>query len=232
VLSDEGVGGGDAPEQPSWAQWASDLWSDGHEDSFVSVPVSESGGGEEGVGAGGGDVGADVHVGDVRAMLPETPLLDDGGGEALAALSVHVPRTHSAASLGGSEGQGRSPDSSVVSPHITESPTTVLPADAVDVSRSKALMCVKATVDIEHVPSQDWVVEEEDGKCGDKMEEDESSNGNEGHEEEAEEEAMTSRQARTYAIIGLVGVYVTWAVFSWCALGLGLGVRAPRCTGS
>ena len=36
------------------------------------------------------------------------------------------------------------------------------------------------------------------------------------------EDALTSRQARLYAAIGLVGVYVTWAIFSWFIFTYGM----------
>ena len=157
----------------------------------------------------------------LRPLLPDTPMLDAEPGDA-PPLALHVPRVQPAASLA-SVGRS-SPGSSSACLYLTESPTTVLLTTS-DIPRVKPIAHVHAAVDAGGKPGGSAADEEEvsSGETGSKGHhhggketEKEEEADDEKEEEEEEEEAITSRQARTYASIGFVGVYVTWAMFSWC----------------
>ena len=201
------------PRTSSAASFASAGHECGPAGSAAASPrVSEAGGVEESDGSGPRPL---------RPLLPDTPMQDAEPGDA-PPLALHVPRVQSAASLA-SVGRS-SPGSSSACLYLTESPTTVLLTTG-DIPRVKPIAHVHAAVDAGGKPGGSAADEEEvsSGETGSKVHhhggketEKEEEAEDEREEEEEEEEAITSRQARTYAAIGYVGVYVTWAVFSWC----------------
>jgi len=157
-----------------------------------------------------GDIESNAAVfgGHVRAPLPATPM-DEEGSDAQP-LEMQMPRASSAVSLVPT----LSPSSSSANLFLTESPTTVLPNNN-NTPRIAAILSVKAAFGLNDSTPHKRTAYKVDPRGEDETE-------TEDGDEDGEEEALTSRQARLYAAIGFVGVYVTWAIFSWFIFTYGM----------